>query len=89
MRIPVGVENSSGVPAEERDLVGSSAALINGNDSKSASTAGFPIDCDVLGVGLDCISLSFSRSRAKRADLDQVGVPSVLGDAEVIIALLL
>jgi hypothetical protein len=69
---PVGVEDGSSVAAEERKLVGSSAALIDGNDSKGAATAGFPVDGDVFGVGLD-----------------QVCVPGVLGDAKVVIALLL
>jgi hypothetical protein len=35
------------------------------------------------------MSASFARSRARQADLDQVGIPSVLGDTQVIIALLL
>jgi hypothetical protein len=78
------------VPAEERNLVGSSAALIDRNDSECATAARFPIDCDVFWVGLWSVSMSLSRSRAaRRADLDQVGVPGVLGDAEVVIALLL
>jgi hypothetical protein len=35
------------------------------------------------------VSASFARSRARHADLDQVGIPSVLGDTQVIIALFL
>jgi hypothetical protein len=35
------------------------------------------------------VSASCSRSRAWWADLDQVGVPGILGDAEVVIALFL
>jgi hypothetical protein len=35
------------------------------------------------------MSASFWRSRARWADLDQIGVPGILGDAEVVIALLL
>ena len=77
------------MPAEERDLVGSSAALIEGNDSKGATTTSFPIDCDVFGIGLDSMSTSSSWSRARESDLDQVRVPGVLGDAEVVIALFL
>jgi hypothetical protein len=77
------------VPAKERNLVGDSAALLEGDDGECAAAAGFPVDCEVFGIGLGGMSLRFSRSRAGRADLDQVGVPGVLGDAEVIIALLL
>jgi hypothetical protein len=52
MRVPVSIEDGSSVPAEEGDLVGSPAPLIDGNDGKSASSAGFPVNCDVFGVGL-------------------------------------
>ena len=64
MRVPVGVEDRSRVPAEERDLVGSSATLIEGNDSECASSASFPVDCDVFGVGLSSMSASSVWSRA-------------------------
>jgi hypothetical protein len=62
--VPVGVENSSSVAAEERQLVGSSAALIDGNDCKGATTTGFPVDRDVFRVGLEGVSASMTRSRA-------------------------
>lgn len=77
------------MPAEEGDLVGRAALLVDGNNGESASSAGFPVDCDVFRVGLRGVSASFSRSRARWADLDQVGIPGVLGDAQVVIALLL
>lgn len=89
MRLPVGVEDGSSVPAEERNLIGSSATLAEGNDGKCASSTGFPVDCDVFGVGLWAVSSWFVWSRARQADLDQVGVPCVLRDAQVVIALLL
>lgn len=50
--IPVGVEDGGSVAAEERELVGRSAALIDGDDGKGATAAGFPVDRDVFGVGL-------------------------------------
>jgi hypothetical protein len=62
MRVPVGVEDGSSVPAEERDLVGCSAALIDRNDSKCASSTGFPVHCNVFGVGLEKLS---ARSRGR------------------------
>lgn len=52
MRAPVGVEDGSRVPAEERDLVGCPALLIDRNNSECATAASFPIDRDVFGVGL-------------------------------------
>jgi hypothetical protein len=64
MRVPVGVEDGSSVPAEERDLVGSPPALIDGDDGKGASTTGFPVHGNIFGVGLCGVSASFSRSRA-------------------------
>jgi hypothetical protein len=76
------------VPAEERDRVRRSAALVDGDDGKGAPAAGLPVDGDVLGICLGSVSAALPRSRAV-ADLDQVGVPGVLGDAEVIVALLL
>jgi hypothetical protein len=89
VRVPVGVKHGGSVPAEERDLVGSPPALVDGDDGKSASTAGFPVHGNVFGVCLGGMSASFARSRARQADLDQVGIPSVLGDTQVIVALLL
>ena len=77
------------MPAEEGDLVGRAALLVDGDNGESATSAGFPVDCDVFGVGLGGVSASFLRSRARWADLDQVGVPGVFGDAQVVIALLL
>lgn len=50
--IPVGVEDGSSVATEERELVGSPTALVDGDDGKGATTAGFPVDRDVFGVGL-------------------------------------
>jgi hypothetical protein len=51
-RVPVGVEDGGGVPAEEGDLVGRAATLVEGDDGKSAAAARLPVDGDVLGVGL-------------------------------------
>lgn len=52
MRAPVGVEDGSGMPAEERKLVGRAALLADRNDGKGATAAGFPVDCNVFWVGL-------------------------------------
>jgi hypothetical protein len=41
------------VSAEERNQVGSSAALVDGDDGECATAAGFPVDRNVLGVGLE------------------------------------
>jgi hypothetical protein len=59
MCAPVGIEDGSRVPAEERDLVGRAAFLVDGNDSECATAASFPVDCDVFGVGLRSMSVWF------------------------------
>ena len=50
--VPVGVENGSSVSAKERDLIGSLAPLLQGNDSKGTAARSIPIDRDVLRVDL-------------------------------------
>lgn len=50
--------------AEEGQLVGCSAALVDGNHSKGAAAAGFPVDRDIFGVGLWGMSGRIARSRA-------------------------
>ena len=69
---PVGIEDGSRVATEQGHDIGQLSTLIDGDDSKGTTTAGLPIDRQVLGVGLD-----------------QVGVPGILGDAEVVVTLLL
>lgn len=51
--VPVSVEDSGCVSAEERQLVGGSAALVDGDDGKGAAAAGLPVDRDVFGVCLE------------------------------------
>jgi hypothetical protein len=51
--IPVGVEDSGSVAAEEGDAIWGPPTLAHGNDSECAASAGFPIDRKVLRVGLD------------------------------------
>lgn len=69
MRLPVGVEDGSSVPAEEGNLVGSSATLAEGDDSECASSASFPVHCDVFGIGLWGMSASWLWSRARQLTL--------------------
>jgi len=57
VRAPVGIEDGRRVPAEERDLVGRATLLVDGNDSKCASAAGFPVDRDVFGIRLPIVSV--------------------------------
>ena len=52
VRVPVGVEDGSSVPAEERDLVGRTAFFVDGDNGEGATTARLPVDCNVLGIGL-------------------------------------
>lgn len=65
MAVPVGVEDGSRVAAEEGNLLGSTPTLLEGDDGKGASAAGFPVDGKVLWVGLWVVSGSSARSRAR------------------------
>lgn len=52
MGIPIGVENGGCVAAEEGHQLGGAADFIDGDDGKGTSSACFPVDRDVFGVGL-------------------------------------
>lgn len=51
---PVCVQHSRSVASKEGYLVGGFPSLVQGDDSKSTTTARFPIDGKILGVGLVC-----------------------------------
>lgn len=89
MGVPVGVEDGSGVSAEEGHQLGGAAILVDGNDGESTTTACFPVDGDVLRIGLEGMSSHVGGRVRGCADLDQVGIPSVLRDTEVVVALFL
>lgn len=65
MGVPVGVKNGGGVSAEERHQLGGAAILVDGDDGESTTTACFPVDGDVLRIGLEGMSGHARRSRAK------------------------
>lgn len=54
--VPVGIQDGGGMASKQRDLVGHLSLLAKGDDSKSAATAGIPIDGEVVGVGLKVAS---------------------------------
>ena len=60
--IPVGVEDSSSVAAEEGQLVRGAAKLIDGDDGKSTTATSLPVDGDILGIGLWRMSAGYLRS---------------------------
>jgi hypothetical protein len=62
--VPVGVEDGSRVSAEEWNLVRRSTALVDGDNGKRAAAAGFPVDGNVLGIGLCRVSAKMPWSRA-------------------------
>ena len=95
--VPVGVENGGSVASEQGDQVGQLALLVEGNDGKGATTARVPIDGEVLGIdlgeGRGSVSLASlggevdgRRSHGRVTYLDQVGIPGIAADAQVIIA---
>jgi hypothetical protein len=78
------------VSTKQWEPLGQAATLVEGNDGECTAATGFPVHGDVLGVGLLFQSDWGSwGARIGGGDLDEVGVPSVLGNAEVIVALFL
>jgi len=51
-RVPVGVQHGRGMAPEEGYLIGELAALVKWDDGEGATAARFPIDRQVLGIGL-------------------------------------
>lgn len=49
---PVGIEDSGGMAAKQRDHIRKLSLLIERNDGEGAAAAGLPIDREVLGVCL-------------------------------------
>jgi hypothetical protein len=75
---------------EEGDVFGETAFLIDGNDGEGSSSAGFPVDRDVFRICLsEALEGTFPIVRARSGNLDQVGVPGILRDSEIVIALFL
>lgn len=76
--------------AEQRDVLRKAALFVNRDDGKCASAAGLPIGRDILRICLSHVSArAFGVVGERAADLDQIGVPCILRDAEIIVALLL
>lgn len=65
MSVPVGVKDGGSVSAEEGHQLGGAAILVDGDDGKSTTTACFPVDRDVLRIGLEDVSGHIRRSRAR------------------------
>lgn len=96
---PVCIENDSSVTTEKGDTVRQFASLFNGNDCKSTATRGIPVDGDVLGIDLyesfkiselgEGTSSGRGMERAQSTHLHEIGIPSILRDAKVIVALVL
>lgn len=62
-RIPVGVEDGTGVSAEQGNNFGQLPALVEGDNSEGATTTGFVVDREVLGIGLGEASAGGVRRR--------------------------
>lgn len=77
---------------EQREFVRQFATLLQRKYGKSASTASFPIDCQILRVDLDVAGETSHWSGGwvgGHTHLDQIGIPGVSRDAEIIVALFL
>ena len=77
--------------AEEGYLFRNAASLAEGDDGECASAAGLPIDREVFRVCLFNLSARVLPASwvGASADLDQISVPCIRRDAEVIVALFL
>jgi hypothetical protein len=51
-RLPIGIENSSRVSSEQRDLLGEFSSLFKRNDRKGTATTGLPVHSQILRVDL-------------------------------------
>lgn len=95
-RRPVCVEDGGGVSAEEGDKLRETSALVQGDDGKGTTTTGFPIDGQVLRVDLKRAKFKVRFLEHKRFGdewavrgaqyLDDVAIPGILGDVQVIVA---
>lgn len=82
---------------EQRNSLWKLASFLKRDDGEGATTTSFPIDCKVLRVDLICVLCQIGesssgqgwRDRTRGAHLDQVGVPCISRDPEIIVALLL
>lgn len=76
------------MPSEQWYLFRQPPLLVDGYNSKSTSSAGFPVDGDVMRVCLltsDAEPIESGRPRY----LYEVGIPCILRDSDIIVALLL
>lgn len=63
---------------EEGHQLGRAAILVDGDDGEGTTTTCFPVDGDILRVGLRRYERSCLEVACGCADLDQVGIPRVL-----------
>lgn len=86
--------------SKQRDDIRDLSPLLQRDDCKGASSASFPIDGEELRVGLwasqivsgcslRALGLIFNLELAGRTDLDQIRVPCISANADVVIAELL
>jgi hypothetical protein len=99
--IPVCVQNGSSMPSKQGNLIRQLALLTERNHSESAAAASLPIDREVFSVRLHPASASHQNQRTshraerlsrrpktqgKYPHLDQIGIPSIPTNAQVIVA---
>jgi hypothetical protein len=53
LHLPIRIKHRCSVPSEQRDLFRQTTFLIDGYNSKSSTTTGFPIHRKILRVGLE------------------------------------
>lgn len=88
---PVSIKHRRSVSSEQRNLLWQATLLIQGNDSKGTTTASLPVHSEVFRVDLATHALpvsihpSTSIAQAEQPYLDQIGVPRIATDVQVIV----
>lgn len=90
---PVCIQDNGSMAAKQGYLVRKLSLLVQGNNRECAAAARLPVDGQELGVRSGQferrLATDFHGARGRSASLDQIRVPSVPTDVEVVVAELL
>lgn len=75
--------------AEQRYAVGQPASFSGRNHSEGPSSTGVPVYSEIIGIGLPPSASGFRSLAHVQHYLQQVRIPCVAGDSDVVVALFL